>query len=199
MGIRTTPRVPSSLITICTAVTVICLGLVAGQMDWADDDDDPGKFVFLSLQPDPQGLKLCLPLNSDDMTTSSPLDNNIPSRSNILLLLVVAALHVSCFLVDIWQHSKSFRSRSRIYLLIRIQFSGTRPWRHPPARMNVQSSYWLVSNKHACLFGISLLSSSSSSAAGEKFPPPAESIRGHMRVADGGLVRHIRTNSVSNQ
>lgn len=94
MGIRTTPRVPSSLITICTAVTVICLGLVAGQMDWADDDDDPGKFVFLSLQPDPQGLKLCLPpLNSDndDMTTSSPLDNNNPSRSNILLFATRSA------------------------------------------------------------------------------------------------------------
>lgn len=65
MGKRTNPAVaapPLTLITLCAAVTVICLGLVAGQMDW-DDDEDPGKFVFLSIavQPDPLGgLKLCL-------------------------------------------------------------------------------------------------------------------------------------------
>lgn len=70
MGRRPSPAVPPpcTLITLCAAVTVICLGLVAGQMDWADDDDDPGKFVFLSLhqlQPDPpEGLKLCLALCS---------------------------------------------------------------------------------------------------------------------------------------
>lgn len=107
MGGRRRPSLavppPLTLITLCAAVTVICLGLVAGQMDWADDDEDPGKFVFLSIQPDPQGgLKLCLsgntateilaprirslPLSSDRLGTSYG-----PARGTLLVCCSVCA------------------------------------------------------------------------------------------------------------
>lgn len=100
MGRRPSPAVPPpcTLITLCAAVTVICLGLVAGQMDWADDDDDPGKFVFLSLHQlqtgSTRGIKtlsrsvLCsglfFRLSSSLSSSSSPLGTSYVTVPSVL-------------------------------------------------------------------------------------------------------------------
>lgn len=50
-------RLAFIIVRLSITVSIICLALqltlfpefVSGQMDWAEDDDDPGKFFFLSL------------------------------------------------------------------------------------------------------------------------------------------------------
>lgn len=77
---RVSPAVPPSLITICTTVAVICLGLVAGQMVWADDEDDPGKFAFLSLVSGSAGIKtLSLDNECSSSFSSSPRNDAVIS------------------------------------------------------------------------------------------------------------------------